>query len=616
MNNSAASVEINLHHEGEISALADQFEPTDPDQAQITVLAAFPGEGRRYLKRCAVALARDRGREVFSAELDLDGAEVEKLDLHAYWEFQRAKQLREPSAEAQQAFERIAGHTPTPGLTELSLAAALIGLDEQSAPLIDRIVGALGEPNPWQSLAASLDGDERLVLHFVDTSEIPAPLRHAFLDVAMEAPRLKLLISSHRREGVGKVVRGRPNSRFEVMPLDRGELESMVESRLGSPGIPAEEYDRLHRETGGGVGAAAQAVSRLAATGAIVPHDGGGWLWRGSDAAQAGPVDEALAGVADDEKRLLLSFVHLAALCGDNIPVKKLLGFLGVEEDDFDDVIDQIDETLGADSAAGLFAERFQHPSLQGELVYGFHDRADAYALREGLTEATRQRLAAELVQSLARETPLASRSGVRLLAEVCRYAGADENRRELERELAWRVGEVDVEMLRRAIVEEVRGGQLPVAQVWKAVNSGQLRWPPYRTLAVVDALGAVVDPKALPPAFHAIRAGMLLDLNRNAEALESAQAGLDSASEDQLLRSALWERLGTAQQRLGMEPEAAESYQHSRDIHEELLKNGDARVAPLFEQAVKALEAGGRTKEAEELRKKIEYYAKQRPAS
>jgi hypothetical protein len=235
--------------------------------------------------------------------------------------------------------------------------------------------------------------------------------------------------------------------------------------------------------------------------------------------------------------------------------------------------------------------------------------------LRESLTEATRQRLARELVQSLVRETPLATRAGVRILAEVCRHAGADENRRELERELAWRVGETDIEMLQRAIVEEVRGGQLPVAEVWKAVNSGQLRWPPYRTLAVVDALGAVVDPKALPPAFHAIRSGVLLDLNRNHDALEAAQAGLESAIDDKLLSSALWERLGTAQKRLGMDADAEQSYQQSREIHESLLKDGDARVVPLFEQAVKALEAGGRAAEAEELRKKIQYYAKQRPA-
>ena len=614
MSHSAQSVEINLHHGGEIAALADQFEPTDPDEARITVLAAYPGEGRRYLKRCAVALARERGRLVFSTELDLDGAEVEKLNLHAYWEFQQAKRSCAPSPEAQQAFERLAGHTPTPGLRELSLAAALIGLDAESTALIPRIVAALGAENPWDSLAATLDDEERLVVHCVDTSELPAPLRRALLDAAMEAPRLKVLISSHRREGVGKVVRGRPNSRFEVMPLDRGEFESLVEMRLESPGIPPEIYDRLHHETGGGVGAAARAVSRLAASGALVLREDGGWRWRGSDVELAGPVDSALASVAQEQRRLLASFVHLAALCGDNIPVKRLLSFLGVEEDDFDDVIDLLDETLGADSEAGLFAERFQHPSLPGELVYGFQDAAVAYGLREGLTETTRQRLAREILEALAREAPLASRSSVRLLAEVCRHAGADENRRELERELAWRVGEPDIELLQRAIVEEVRGGQLPAAEVWKAVNSGQLRWPPYRTLAVVDALGAVVDPKALPPAYHAIRSGVLLDLNRHADALEAAQAGLESATDDKLLSSALWERLGTAQLRLGMQSEAEQSYQQSREIHESLLKDGDARVVPLFEQAVRALQAGGRAAEAEELRKKIQYYAKQRP--
>lgn len=604
-------MEINLHHEGEIAALARQFEPTDPEDAQITVLAAFPGEGRRYLRRCAVAYARRRGLRVFSAELDLDGAEVERLSLQAYWEFQQAKRGIEASPEAQAAFERLAGRTPTPGLTELSLAAALIGLDEESAPLIPRLVEALDADKPWEALARSLEDEERLAAHFVDNSEIPAPLRRLLLDLAMEEPRLKVLISSHRREGVGKVVRGRPNARFEVMPLDRGEFESMVEMRLESPGIPAEVYDQLYRAAGGGVGATAWAVERLADAGLLVRREDGGWLWRGGDDLELpNPFGEALGEQGEDSK-LLASFVHLAALCGDNIPVKQLLRFLGVAEDDLDDVIDRVDETLGADSDVRLFAERFQHPSMPGEIVYGFENAAVAYGLRESLTETTRGRLAIELVQAIAQETPLSSRAGVRLLAEICRHAGADENRQELERELAWRVGQPDVELLERTIVEDVRGGQLPVAVVWKAVNAGQLRWPPYRTLAVLDALSAVVPAAGLPPAFHAIRSGVLLQLGLNAEAQEAAQAGLDLPSDDALLTSALWERLGTAQKRRGFDAEAEQSLGQSRLLHEKLLEAGDARVVPLFEQAVQALQAGGRLEEAELLRRKLQAVAK-----
>jgi tetratricopeptide (TPR) repeat protein len=609
----ARRIDINLHHEGEIAALAAQFEPNDPDQSQITVLAAFPGAGRRYLLRRAIELARQQGRPVFAAELDLDGADVEKLNLHAYWEFQQAKRSSTPTPEAQRAFERLAGRTPTPGLTELSMAALLIGLDADSSGIVERAALAIGTDNPWESLAKSLSSDERLAIHFVDTSEIPAPLRAKMLDLAMERPALKLFVSSHRREGVGKVVRGRPNVRFEVMPLERGELESMVERRLGSPGIPPGVYDRLLEETGGGMGAAAQALERFAGSGAIVPALGGDWRWLG-DGKELSPgiLDKALEGVDEERRRLLASFAHLAALCGDNIPVKKVLAYLGVEgDDDLDDAIDQIDETLGADSDIALFAERFQHPGLPAELIYGFRDAATAYSLRESLTETTRQRLALELAQSLARDTPLSSRANVRMLAEVCRHAGADENRRELERELAWRVGPPDVEALEKVIVEEVRGGQLPVREVWKAVNSGQLRWPPYRTLAVLDAIGKVAEPQGLPPAFFAIRAGVLLDLDRNADAQDAAQAGLAMDMDDALLSSALWERLGTAQQRLGLTEDAAQSYQQSQKIQENLLEAGDARVAPLFEQAVRALEAGGRTQEAEELRKKIQHFAR-----
>ena len=367
MDSASAELEITLHHDGEIAALADQLADDDPDHAQIVVLAGLPGGGRRYLERAAVTAARGRGLRVFAAALDLDGGEPEAHRLHAYWDFQQAKRGAAVSPAAQSVFERLAGRSPRPGLTELSLAALLAGLDPGSGALIERLSAALDQADPWAALADGLAEGERLALHAVDTSSLPATLREKLLSLAMTAPRLKLLISSHRREGVGKVVRGRANVRFDVMPLDRGELESLVESRLERPGVPPVVYDAIHRQSQGGTGAAARAVQQLAAGGALTRLASGGWSWRGgAEAVVDGPVDAALAARGEEQAKLLASFVHLATLCGDNIPVKSLLAFLGVEEDAIDDAIDQVDEALGADSEAAVFADRFQHPSLPG----------------------------------------------------------------------------------------------------------------------------------------------------------------------------------------------------------------------------------------------------------
>ncbi|MBI1356143.1 MAG: hypothetical protein GC160_17520 [Acidobacteria bacterium] len=605
---------INLHHEGEIAALADQLQDADAERATVVVLAGFPGGGRRYLQRQSVAALRRRGLRVFAAELDLDGAEPESLNLHAYWEFQQAKRGRPVAPAVQQAFERLAGRSPRPGLTELSLAAALAGLDPESEALVERLPAALADAAPWTALAAGLGDDERLALHVADTSSLPMPLREALLSLAMDAPHVKLLISSHRREGVGKVVRGRANVRFDVMPLDRGELEALSESRLERPGIPPAVYDRIHRESQGGAGAAARAITRLADEGLLAARPTGGWSWQGgAETSAAASLETALAECDAESGKLLASFVHLATLCGDNIPVKTLLSFLGVDDERMDEVIDELDESLGADSEAHYFAERFQHPSLPGEIVYGFQDAAVAYGLRESLSEATRQRLALELLRFLVQRVTISTQAGARLLAEVCRYAGADQNRRELELEMSWRVGPPDLEAFRDLLAGEIRSGQRAPAAVWTALNAGQLRWPPYRTLAVLDALAAVTDPASLPPAFFAIRSGVLLDLRRNEEAERDAMTGLARVGEDRLLQSALLERLGTAHKLQGREAEADEAYGLSRKLQEQLLDAGDERVVPVFQQAVQALEAAGRPDQAAELRRKLEARVKSR---
>ena len=157
-----------------------------------------------------------------------------------------------------------------------------------------------------------------------------------------------------------------------------------------------------------------------------------------------------------------------------------------------------------------------------------------------------------------------------------------------------------------------MRSGRRPQTSVWSALNAGQVRWPPYRTLAVLDALAAVTDPATTPAPFHAIRPACCS--TSIATPKRSATAtGLDRGAGDPLLESALLERLGTAQMRQGRSAEANLAYARSRALQEELLAAGDERVVPVFEQSAQALEAAGRPEQAAELRRKLAARARAR---
>jgi hypothetical protein len=584
---------LNLHHDADIEALAERLADDSEEGAGALVISGQPGEGRRYFVARAVERLRQQGLKALYATIDLDGYEPEKADPPAYAKHAAAKRgfALDPADEG---WIRRSIRGPRPSLHDFLAAALLAGRDASSTGLRDRLTEAFAATDPWTALAENLQPDERLVVHVVDTAELPAVARELLLDLSMRFPRLKAVISCLPDDGVGKLVRGRPNLRFEVMPLDPGEIRSLLEEQLVEPGLSENVYDHLWEETGGVRSLIASAIERRGEDGAF------------AKAAPAHMLEEVGAALDPDDAKRLASFVSLAAMCGDNIPVRELLEYLGVESEDLDDWIDRLDETVGADSGHALFAERFQHPSLPGRTIYGFASGAAALRLRKSFSDETRARLAGELMRFLAERLTVGSRAAARFYAEVSRWAQANEQRLELERELAWWVGPDEYAQLSAILSAELAAGQRTPLAVWTTINTVQFGWPPERTLALLHAIRV----EALPPHLHApqaaIRAGLLLEAGRPAEALEAAEAGLQRAGQDRLLESALWERMGRACLAMGREEEAKEPFARCGKLQEQMLDEGDPRVAPWIKAYARTLRQGGREQEAARLEGKL----------
>lgn len=590
---------LNLHHDAEIDALADRLADDREDGPAATLVSGEAGEGRRYFVARVAERLREKGVRALYAQIDLDGYEPERADPVAYARHAAAKRGAELDP-ADEGWIRRSMRGPRPSLHDFLAAAILVGRDDASENLRERLTDAFAATDPWAALAESLAADERLALHVVDTAELPSVAREWLLELSTRHPRLKTVISCLPDDGLGKLVRARPNLRFEVMPLDPGELRSLLEERLTAPGLPDRFYDELWEQTGGVRGLVAQAVERRLRDGAFDPS---------AAAPSVDPatlLEEAAAGLDADDGKRLTSFVSLAALCGDNIPVREVLDYLGVEEDVLDDWIDRLDETVGADSDHALFAERFQHPSLPGRTVYGFASGAFALRLRKSFSVEARTRLALELMKFLGQRFPVGSRAAARFYVELSRWAQQNEQRLELERELAWWAGPDELGALRSIVAAELAAGQRTPLAIWTTVNTVQFGWPPARTLALLQT----IPVKGLPPHLHAAHAalcsGLLLQAERPAEALAAAEAGVKLTTQDRLLESALWERMGRAYLAMGRQEEAKAPFARCGELQEQLLDEGDARVTPWIKAYARTLREAGHEQQAVRLEQKL----------
>jgi tetratricopeptide (TPR) repeat protein len=306
-------------------------------------------------------------------------------------------------------------------------------------------------------------------------------------------------------------------------------------------------------------------------------------------------LDRLTASCEEGRQKTLRTFLVHAALCGENVPVRTILEYLGIDDDEIDDWTDLVDETVGEDSPARLFGSRFQHASFSGEIVYGFREPAWRERLRLAAPDDSRRRVAQQFAAWLFQNRPTTTRAAARLLVELCFVGGIDGDRQALERELAWWAGNADLDRLRALLLAERRSLQ----DIWTAVNAVQVNWPPQRVLVLLDVAQQLGVDKQSQSALHTVRAGLFIKLQRFEEALDSTEQALAAANAEPLLESVLLEQRGSCRRALGREVEAFGDFERCRALRLELLAAGDGRVIPLLQRSLDLLRQAGRSAEA-----------------
>lgn len=542
---------LNLHDPDELRSLAELLSDEAPDARRVALLSGEAASGRRYLLAAAAEAARDEGCELTLLTLDLDGYEPGIVSPSDFVAHQAARRGADSRA-ALRLLEIIERRGAPASIFDATLLSLLLDApDADLSPIADGATAA----EAFDQALADLSAAARLVVHVLEAATLPLALRDRLVEEASRNANFRLIYSCAANDSSKKLAESCETARFELLPLDVGELASKLD-----PAMPRETLDAVLAAVGGSPGALVRRVERLR---------------QASDFSAAARAPEswrlALDELPKHRRTIVENFLFRAALCGETVPVDALLESLGAVESERDDWVDLIDETVGADAEVRLFDDRFGHPGFPGRLVYSFSDPLTARSMRDLLSGDDRAKLAGELVAVLSGKLPPNTRGAVRLYVDLLRYAGSTEERLLFERALLWWSDEAETPAMAERMRERVRDGRRTPQQVFAVITLVAPFWPTARLAALVEALpieGAPEDARGL---LHAMRAGLFAELGRFDEAEREASAGLDALSEDPVSRCALLTSLGAARAGLGREQEAGQPLAEAAELRRRL---------------------------------------------
>lgn len=611
---------LNFQHQEDLAAMTEVLCSRDERRPRAVFLVGEPGIGRRYFLDAAVWRARRAGTAMDAGTIDLAGYDPTYGTLESYARHQLARctqerdRVRISRLLEEAKLEAVAGGQHAFAASALSIALSL------ELPLQD----VLGPERPAREglsrLLHRLAEKQIFVLRVLETAELPATLSAFLLEQAETNNNLVLAFQCHPRFEWPREV-PLPNSRrFELLPLEEYELRAAVNRCFQPNSFPDELRLALWERSHGLPGKLALMLASLLGSGRITGDAIGGWSLTegGLESEESSP----------DLREPVGSFLKLAALAGDQIPVNLLLSHLGIAEDDRDTLLDLLDESFGPDSSRPLFLDfEYRHPGLPGQLACAFSDPIARLEILRRMSSQERSFLGHNLLAFLETALPAATRDAARLYLEIATQAGSEQDQHTFARELAWWIGAGEAEQLSELLRTAVQQRRLPPNVVWTVVGGTEYRWPPGRRLAVLDALRVPVksdsqiaaqgadayrtDYSLVPierlPDFHYLRARLLHDMGRFAEALAEAALGQECAPLEPLLEAALHEVTGLVRLNLGELEAATLALERALALRSRVLEPGHAIVTASRNNLAELYHAQGRDEDAQQMRMRIQ---------
>jgi tetratricopeptide (TPR) repeat protein len=627
----AKYVLFNFHREKDLAAMTAVLRSTT-DEPHIVALAGDIGCGRKYFMEAAIHRARAAGERFNQSAIDLDGYEHEKSSLEKYVLHQIGRKSGSVESYGLKVLEqsKLKLTVQGPSIWGMSFASVALGLDvplkealSHLARTFESIPGPERPPRECLSrLIRNLTQTHRLVLHVVDSAAITTPLREWLVDEARVNRNLILVFScdtSDRNEAIAPRVAG--VIRFELKPLNKQELRAAIDQRFSPNSFPDWLYAALWEYSRGVPGRLALKIADLQDGNFLVEDlKTGAWHLSKSDplsydlAQEFAPcayesIRKVLSALPAATAERMETILQLSALCGDNIPIRLLLAHTMLAEGKRDEFLDLIDDMFTENP---VFEDLgYSHPGFSGELIYTFSNPILRSVILEHVPGARRSQLALNLLSFLQQNLPVLTRGIARLFLEITRHLDSEREQKQYEQELAWWIGWDEVEEFSRYLQKAVKDGRLAPAAVLADVNRNQAHWPPYKSLAILNALvpndreGPVLPNKLLGD-FHYRRSTVRYECGLYEEAIDDATLGLRSSEGDALREAGFHEMMGVVKATIGKHKEALLHLDRARALRErELMPDHPAFESTLVNLACVYLKEA-RYPEAEPLLQRV----------
>lgn len=457
----------NFQRRADLAAVQEILQTPETAARPVLLLSGPEGIGRGYLLAAAVWRLQQAGLPIAYLALDLTGYVEGPEGIRNFVDFQAERwdrRGRPVAAEAipwiQEHADRIADDLGGAATAALLLAAAgsLPGWPRPESPIPSPrrpSLEALGH------LLGQLTRNGTVLLHVTDSSVLNTALRSWLLREARRHPRLALAFSCQARDAAESVAPGAATRRLEIAPLDRSELQAVLDDLYPSHRFPPELAAELESYSRGWPARTAAKLQDLVDAGLLVSN-GGVWTLGGEGLRSPAGVEQLRSTLYGLRELRAVSepldrFLQLAALCGEFVPADLVIAHLGLTQEERDELLDRIDEELlvGEDAAVPLFRDyQYEHPSFSGLLTYGFADPFFRWLLVEEIAEQNRPRLAAALLEDLHR-APAGTRDLAKVFLSLAGFLGNPDDDSEAEAirsQLADWVGGEEAEILAREI--------------------------------------------------------------------------------------------------------------------------------------------------------------------
>ncbi len=596
---------FNFHPPEKTQRMVELLVSEDEERPRIVFLTGEEGIGRGYFLDAAVyeANQRRRDRRFFVARLDFEGFEENTRSLRDFLKYKN----QHSGATAGESFDEkqrfVADLLDDHGKPTLLDAFQVLVLPWLQISLKDlrlwmesekRLLKA-PEREPREAFHVMIEKMCRTgapVIHIANPEMTPQTIRRWLRDAVRRNPDLMIAYSVGESHTFYDYAGDFPYERLDLWRYDREETAQLVEAKFDPNNFSPVFYDALFRYSQGfprKLDAAFRSLLQLD----VIWQTETGWRSRPDEETVVAfpepfyaPIDDLIDELDQEGAELFEKFLVLLAVSGGIAPVNHMQDYLGLDEEEKEELVDIVDECLVDAETPCMTDYQYEHPAFAGQLVYGFSTPMLATIILERF-RWEKKRVAADFLSYLEKKMPPHTRGQAGMLLSLAFHADRLDQVETGNRLLAWWSDYESAEELKKQLIEEMEHGVLKPETLWETATRNEDIWKPIVIFRLLEAYAAQPDgiPWHMRDRFVLSYARSLFDLGRYEDAYREIQAAMKGFREDEeseIVYQLLYWR-GLCRKRLSYFSEAMKDFEKAKSVAEKVVGSNHPNIGAIL---------------------------------